>query len=203
MSKDWELILIRHGKTPSNERHAYLGKTEEDLSETGKAELLRRMQEGYYPEVNLVLTSPMKRCIQTAELLYPNAPVIQIPEWTEMDFGDFEGMNYKELSGRADYQKWVAGNGTQAFPNGEDRAGFTRRNMLGFKRACDVLVGVSKEFRTQDTKRAAAIVHGGTIMALLSNCCGSDYFDYQVENGNGYCCKLFLTNKRLEIKNKL
>ena len=30
------------------------------------------------------------------------------------------------------------------------------------------------------------IVHGGTIMALLSQLYGGSYFDYQVPNGRGY-----------------
>ena len=35
-------------------------------------------------------------------------------------------------------------------------------------------------------KRAAAVVHGGTIMALLSSYGTGDYFDYQCPNGEGY-----------------
>lgn len=34
------LILIRHGETPSNALGRYLGRTEEDLSEAGKEKLL-------------------------------------------------------------------------------------------------------------------------------------------------------------------
>ena len=34
------------------------------------------------------------------------------------------------------------------------------------------------------------IVHGGTIMSLLSLYGGKDYFDYQVSNGRGYVCRL-------------
>ena len=33
---------------------------------------------------------------------------------------------------------------------------------------------------------ATAVVHGGTIMAVLSTLTGSAYFDFQVENGQGY-----------------
>lgn len=34
------------------------------------------------------------------------------------------------------------------------------------------------------------IVHGGTIMSLLSRFHGGEYFDYQVPNGAGYVCVL-------------
>ena len=31
-----------------------------------------------------------------------------------------------------------------------------------------------------------AVVHGGTIMAVLSSFTGGEYFDFQVKNGEGY-----------------
>ena len=31
-----------------------------------------------------------------------------------------------------------------------------------------------------------AVVHGGTIMAVLSSLTGGEYFDFQVKNGEGY-----------------
>ena len=30
------------------------------------------------------------------------------------------------------------------------------------------------------------VVHGGTIMAVLSSLTGGEYFDFQVKNGEGY-----------------
>lgn len=41
-------------------------------------------------------------------------------------------------------------------------------------------------------RNITAVVHGGTIMALLHILAGGNYFDYQVKNGGGYCCKLRL-----------
>lgn len=41
-------------------------------------------------------------------------------------------------------------------------------------------------------RNVTAVVHGGTIMALLHILAGGNYFDYQVKNGGGYCCKLRL-----------
>ena len=42
--------------------------------------------------------------------------------------------------------------------------------------------------KSSKTNVIGAIVHGGTIMALLSRFYGGDYFDYQVPNGTGYIC---------------
>ena len=98
------LSLLRHGATPANREHRYLGKTDEALSEEGRAELLLKKKE---IPAELLLVSPMLRCRQTAEILFPGRAQVQIPEWTEMDFGRFEGKNYRELNGDPDYQAWI------------------------------------------------------------------------------------------------
>lgn len=60
------LSLLRHGATPANREHRYLGKTDEALSEEGRAELLLKKKE---IPAELLLVSPMLRCRQTAEIL--------------------------------------------------------------------------------------------------------------------------------------
>ena len=52
-----------------------------------------------YPEVQNIYISPLKRCVQTAEILFPGELVHIIDELAECDFGEFENKNYKELDG--------------------------------------------------------------------------------------------------------
>ena len=183
---------IRHGRTKGNEEHRYLGKTDEPLSENGILQLTEQKKTEKKDAGTLLFSSPMLRCIQTAELLYGRTP-IQIPEWEEMDFGRFEGKNYKELCGDPDYQKWIDSNGTLPFPEGESREQFLARCMQGFDRMIDKVMRLSAGFFDEGEKKGAepeltatAVVHGGTIMAVLSTLTGSAYFDFQVENGQGY-----------------
>ena len=61
------MYLIRHGSTPGNRERRYIGRTEEDLCEEGILAL--KGQEA--PEVQRIYASPMRRCIQTAKILYP------------------------------------------------------------------------------------------------------------------------------------
>ena len=90
------LVLIRHGATQANEERRYLGRTEEGLSPQGRAALKKDRARQRYPRLTHLFASPMKRCLETAELLYPKllypqlSPVV-IPEWREMDFG-LQGM---------------------------------------------------------------------------------------------------------------
>lgn len=48
-------------------------------------------------------------------------------------------------------------------------------------------------------RNVTAVVHGGTIMALLHILAGGNYFDYQVKNGGGYCCKLRLCGEEWKL----
>ncbi|MBO5523986.1 MAG: histidine phosphatase family protein [Roseburia sp.] len=176
-----ELFLIRHGKTKANQEKRYLGKTEENLSEQGKKEL----EEKTYPLVQYLFGSPMERCRQTAELLYPNLPYHIIPEWKEMDFGRFEGKNYEDLKDDMDYQKWIDSNGTLPFPEGESREEFIFRCGRGLKRFLELVIN----WKIAENAPIGAVVHGGTIMALLSRYgAQGDYFDFQCKNGEGYHC---------------
>lgn len=194
-----KITWIRHGMTRANEEHRYLGKTDEPLSEKGIRFLQEKKKKSFFNAPEFLYASPMKRCVQTAEILFRRKPVL-IPEWKEMDFGQFEGKNYEELKDNPDYQKWIDSNGTLPFPGGEPREQFIRRSMEGFDRMMyDILkrsernTGIQNDTdpRYLNSDRGteipvAAVVHGGTIMAVLSSLTGGEYFDFQVKNGEGY-----------------
>ena len=194
-----KITWIRHGMTRANEEHRYLGKTDEPLSEKGIRFLQEKKKKSFFNAPEFLYASPMKRCVQTAEILFRRKPV-RIPEWKEMDFGQFEGKNYEELKDNPDYQKWIDSNGTLPFPGGESREQFIRRSMEGFDRMMsDILkrseknTGIQNDTDTRYLKSnrgteipVVTVVHGGTIMAVLSSLTGGEYFDFQVKNGEGY-----------------
>lgn len=82
----FHIFLIRHGATPGNLEGRYIGRTDESLSETGRDEILRRQ----YPPVDIVFTSPMRRCLETASLIYsPKTGSISFDaEWCCSEQGD-------------------------------------------------------------------------------------------------------------------
>lgn len=197
-----ELMFIRHGATEANKEHRYLGKTDEPLSAEGIFALQEAKAAGCYPEPDYLFSSPMKRCIETAGILYPEKEVIRVPEFQEMDFGIFEGKNYEELQQDERYQAWIDSNGTLPFPEGESREDFICRCRQGFYRMLKrVEAECLKTCKTQaHAVTVGVMVHGGTIMALCSSFCGGDYFDYQVKNGGGYLCRLEVDHEEIRLK---
>ena len=186
-----ELILIRHGKTAGNLLGRYIGsRTDEPLCDEGREGLAGKQ----LPEVERLYVSPMKRCVETAEILWPGfdrKKMQKVTDLRECDFGDFENKNYKELSGNGDYQAWIDSNGTLPFPNGESMDAFKSRCLEAFARIVEEVSGAEQEWIGSGKTgifRAGIVVHGGTIMAILEQYGypKAAYFGYQVKNGCGY-----------------
>ena len=93
----------------------YIGsRTDEPLCREG-----RELLEGrFYPDVSRIYVSPMKRCVETARLIWPemSGRMIPVSDLRECDFGDFENKSYRELNGNPDYQAWM-GNPWRALRN--------------------------------------------------------------------------------------
>lgn len=171
------ITFIRHGATQSNLESRYLGWTDESLSLEGIKNLKDQWQ--IAPEVERVFASPMKRCIETAEIIFPDCKPVIIPLWKEINFGDFEGKNYKELSGNPAYQEWIDSNGTLPFPNGESREDFIDRTYEGFEECLRIC-------KSEGLSEIACVVHGGTIMSIASKLTGDEYFSFQIKAGDEY-----------------
>lgn len=194
-------LCIRHGATQANEQHRYLGRTDESLSQNGRKTLLSYKEQNYYPDTERLFVSPMKRCLETAEILYPGITPVIIPEWREMDFGRFEYQSYKDLEHDAAYQAWIDSGGTRPFPEGESREAFTMRCEKGLQRMCrEICKNAAKAAVPKAHADIAAIVHGGTIMALLSLHDRNSYFTYQVPNGRGYLCGIQICGGYAQIR---
>lgn len=127
-----KIVLIRHGATKGNLEKRYIGRTDEDLCGEGIKKLKEDTCAGIYPPAQAVFSSPMKRCLSTAECIYPVQTPQIVWDFRECDFGLFEGKNYKELTGNPQYQQWIDSNGTLPFPGGEALTDFKKRSVRAF-----------------------------------------------------------------------
>jgi len=179
------LYMFRHAAVQGNRELRYVGTTDESIlpEEREKMELRRHAfaAEKRWKEPDRVFVSPLIRCRETAAILFPSSEQTLVPEFREISFGRFENKNYRELTGDPDYQRWIDSGGTMRFPDGESREEFQKRCLEGFDRIMD-------ECRNAHAKRAAMIVHGGTVMSILSayGKPAGDYYSFQVHPGCGY-----------------
>lgn len=180
-----EVLLLRHGQTQGNLEKRYIGKTDEPLllddteSMRKISALQKRLEQEGIAGSQKLFVSPMLRCRQTAELLFPGQEQVVIDKLREMDFGRFEAKNYMELSADPAYQAWIDSDGRLPFSEGEDRECFIKRTMEGFRQ-------MTEQAWRENCGQIAAVVHGGSIMAILSCLMQDDYFAYQVPNLAGY-----------------
>ena len=178
MLKIW---LIRHGMTEGNRHQRYIGVTDEPLCEEGR-KLLGKFT---YPKPQAVFVSPLKRCLETAAILFDDPKVRIIDQLAECNFGEFENNNYKELSGDPRYQAWIDSNGILAFPGGESKEECAARNLEGFQRAVTVCI-------REEITEAALVVHGGTIMNIMEKYAlpKKEFYEWHIGNGCGYLVEL-------------
>lgn len=188
----YNIVFIRHGATAGNREKRYIGTTDEPLL----AESTEKLKAFKYPHADKIYVSPMLRCIETAEIIYKGREYEIIPDLRECDFGIFENKNYLELSENPKYQEWLDSNGKAPFPNGESSDIFTNRCVNAF---LNIL-------KTQETKHntIAIVTHGGTIMAILERLSyiKSSFYDWHVENGNGFEA-VFTDKEKLDMVKKL
>jgi len=171
--EELRIVFIRHGKTKGNIEKRYIGSTNESLSDRGIYEIEHLKYK--YPYAKRIISSPMKRCTETAKIIYGN--VFEVYEdLRECDFGDFENKNYEELKNNGDYLKWLESSGKGGFPNGEGYFEFCGRCSECFKK---IILGNKAE-------SLAFVVHGGTIMAILERFYYEkrSFFDWQIKNGD-------------------
>lgn len=187
-----DIYLIRHGKTPGNVRKAYIGVTDEPVTAEGLEEL--RLLPPYH-QADLVYISTLKRTKMTADILFTTAEQMVIPEFTEMDFGIFEGKNYEDLAENQEYRNWVEGNCIGTCPGGDNIVDFSARASQRFIALVDQAISEEKPSIT-------LVVHGGVIMALAYTLCSTkrDFYHWWVGNGK---CRHFQLNPTIWSKNKM
>lgn len=246
-----ELVMIRHGRTKGNTENRYIGTTDEPLLASEAERLLAKretLEEMRMDHPDILLVSPMRRCLETAAILFPESEPVIVPDFRECDFGEFENKNYQELSGNVDYQRWIDSGGRLPFPGGESMSSFQERVCRAFDRVvreaskhiCGETgrAGGTSEYLSGDTGRvsgaseylcgetgrtgkaseeaqdrsisgtsgdsvirAAMVVHGGTIMAVLEKYGypRKSYFEWHVGNGDGFLLSVRETGDDLRL----
>ena len=183
--KTYQIHFIRHGITDGNINGQYIGSTDLPLNETGVEQIKYLDENCVYPGAVAYFTSPLTRCRQTMELIYPNASPIVIDAFRECDFGEFEGLTAEDLKDTSEFADWLASDGQTAPPNGESGAVFGHRVCQAFERIVEALMKTGLQ-------SAVIVAHGGTIMTILAQygIPEASMAEWAMEPGCGYSVRI-------------
>ena len=108
------LILVRHGETAMTQQGRYSGRGDVPRAAAGpgQARAAGGRVAGSRRAVAAVVTSPLGRCVRTAEIIAAEVggvDVTVLPDLIECDFGDWEGLTFAEVQDRwpAEISAWL------------------------------------------------------------------------------------------------
>lgn len=181
----YEIHFICHGAIEENKKGQYIGTKDVPLSKNGIDLLKKYDTEFIYPGTPFLYSSPLLRCIQTCNILYPNIKPIVLDGLRECSFGDWEGKTASELKGDMNFAAWLSNSNEVTPPGGENNKSFTLRICRTFEKI------VSDLIKSGET-RAVVVTHGGIIMTLLSiyGIPQASPFEWQMDNGFGFAVRI-------------
>lgn len=183
--KTYTIYLFRHGLTKGNLNAQYIGHTDLPLTTDSISSLKSIKAHKHYPEVDAVFSSPLKRCIDSANIMFPKNNTLVIDDFIEYNFGEFEGLTAEELKDNEDFKNWLHGDIYAAAPYGESNAQFSHRICDAFEKVVDGCVKTG-------TNNIAIVGHAGVLMTILA-CYGlpeAPMAHWQVDAGYGYKLRL-------------
>lgn len=171
-----EVILVRHATTQGNLEKRFVGRL--DIPLCAQGEELAKSSAACMPTVEHLYISPMLRCRQTADYLWPHVEKTTVDDLRETDFGPFEGKNHEELKDDPWYQRWLAGELSAGEPAQECAA-----------RGVRALEQVLADAREHGYENIGVVTHGGLMMGMLTVCgqpARERYYDWYPMNCGGY-----------------
>ncbi len=191
-----KLALIRHSITAGNLAGQYIGSTDQPLCQEGIE--LAQASVRSMPQVDRVYRSPMLRCRQTAEILYPHHISREVADLREADFGIYEGKAYARLADDPRYREWIASAGALPPPDGESAEHFSKRCVTAFR-------GVLTELARDDIPCAACVIHGGSIMAIMTALASPkrQFYEWRADNCCGFIVNADSQSGRLMLLEEL
>lgn len=154
------VTVLRHGAVEGR-AHVFRGALNDPLSAQGVMQMQQALVRSAASDFDVVATSPLKRCQEfaTAYVTQHRLPLRVLPHFSELAFGDWEGLTPAEVAARnpAEFQVFSATHGEHAPPGGESLAQFRARIGLGWH-----------EWMVRDDgSNRLLITHAGVMRALL------------------------------------
>lgn len=159
------LILVRHGEPCESVRGRCYGRLDPPLSRAGREQMAALARHLAPPDDWPVVSSPLRRAIESAALLGADAVRMAVDErLRELDFGMVEGLTYAEIERAhpALFRAWMERPTDVTFPGGEPLDAMALR----VRRALADLV------RDRPNLTTVVVAHGGVNRILIADALG-------------------------------
>jgi len=191
------LLLVRHGITEHNSNNRFAGYSDIELSDEGYRQVRKLADRLAGEKIDAVYSSDLKRAVATAEAIASRheVEITQRPELREMNYGDIEGMTFREL--HQSYpdiaESIIHFNTGLCFPGGESFKEFTTRS-CGF---LETLAGYGED------QTVLIVSHGGVLKVLVCNLLGIDHSHWPQIGFDNASLSIVNTYRRRVILNLL
>ena len=172
------MILVRHGRTSINANGVLAGRTPgiglDDLGRTQAKQLGERLAALPYSRV---VTSPLQRCVETAEALIvarPGAVIVPDDGLIECGYGDWTGQRLKDLTKQKLWKTVQQHPSAVLFPGGESMVQMQTRALSAVRRW-----NAEVEEQVGPNGIWAAVSHGDVIKAVVADALGLHLDQFQ------------------------
>lgn len=153
-------LLMRHGETPWNREGRVMGRQPVELDEGGRAQVQMAVPQARELALDLIISSPLARAVQSAEIISRGVGGIDILtdlRLEEVRYGDWEGKTYQQLVKEQSYINYRKAPLDSLTPGGETIRQVQERGVA----AVDAAV------TTHRGKRILFVSHGDIIRTVL------------------------------------
>jgi broad specificity phosphatase PhoE len=195
-SKEYTIMIVRHGYSLGNKLQTLSGQSDVPLMEQGRKELIQYRDMFDYPVTDLNYSSDLSRAVSTFETLYEGKAELDgvFPQLREINFGNWENKVHKNGVFENYFSNWINDNILSTGESFED----IRSRMVGFFKTTLL------ELELNNLKSATLVSHMIAIRCLLvgTGCFAkADFFDIKAINGQGYKLTVEFDGDNYNIKN--
>jgi broad specificity phosphatase PhoE len=165
------VFLIRHGITAWHRERKVLGHRDVALNDEGMAQAEAVAEAVSALPISEVLSSPLVRSLQTAELIGKafGIEVARDPRLIDLRVGKWEGMTYEQVAEHSEYQEFIADPLSERIPGAESLHDVKTRAVAAIEQAIE---------DNPSGDGIAVVTHAGIIRVLLTHYLGSPPANY-------------------------